>query len=874
QIFMYVTLSFPSDDTWNSFVTDNNGATLYNKFYLLGIYREVSHELKLPVKARIQKGVYELGGCKRKSSDSISLDSFDSIYKSDNTRQYYMNTDSRVRVVTYYATIYNSGQNKMYLNDMQDILPKGFKFHYLVNCADIKSGYMNSSIITTNAKISGNSTILNTGKTLATIDGADLVTATVAASVSNRSENYQKVTFKFTKADSISGEKTLKYDETYGKYYLSPGEAICFGYLCSIGDADQTDDTANNYLALPIDDLGEGVIVNGKPAVASSNNGLIENDGSCAVIENDIAESLGFNGYDVDTKWYKSEVSVKRGEIVPEVSKKAIQRIDKDGNTTDYSGFARSDDKITWKITSKNSGEYSLKDYTITDTMQKLGNVLYCFEGNVNYTVYENGTDTPNFLNTTLFKINRDSDGVKLATTGDTVRNLIREKGSSDSFKNEIDLEYGKDYEGKIKLIDVSNFNEYRVVLYYFRIDKDENELETISLNFTNGEFAIPAGGKSELSLTVSRADQTNTTSGHFRNDVQLIPNAENAINSNLINYDRVISSEKIKQDGNVIGVANNSSFDVVNGYGTTSVKTVTELDSTDALTTNTASSEDTNNTITLKAPESKFEYKSSVHLPKEVATKSLVIIDTLPEIGDHAVFQEDDSRGSQFKVKFINYTPVVELVEANGTTTIMSAGTDYTIDYSSKTVFDSDDWNAISSFDSTVDPSTHRAIRLNVTKEIPKDATVNLYYRAVANSPETVNEGEIAYSSFGYSYQVSVDGFARQEAAPLKVGVRAPNIAYLSKQLSTRDGNSYTTDTDETFKFIVYKGDSINLTGNDETAMAAKLGSTEFTVLTLTVKAGESISDSVALSGLKQYSYSETGNTCVGGTADWELTA
>ncbi|MGN0172964.1 MAG: leucine-rich repeat protein, partial [Acutalibacteraceae bacterium] len=29
QIFMYVTLSFPSDDTWNSFVTDNNGATLY-----------------------------------------------------------------------------------------------------------------------------------------------------------------------------------------------------------------------------------------------------------------------------------------------------------------------------------------------------------------------------------------------------------------------------------------------------------------------------------------------------------------------------------------------------------------------------------------------------------------------------------------------------------------------------------------------------------------------------------------------------------------------------------------------------------------------------------------------------------------------------
>ncbi|MGN0115062.1 MAG: leucine-rich repeat protein, partial [Acutalibacteraceae bacterium] len=97
QLLMYVTLSFPTDSAWDSLAVDNNGATLYNRFYLLGVYREVSHELKLPVKARIQKGVYELGSVKRRADndgeDLVALDRFTDIYKSDSTRQYYSNTD-------------------------------------------------------------------------------------------------------------------------------------------------------------------------------------------------------------------------------------------------------------------------------------------------------------------------------------------------------------------------------------------------------------------------------------------------------------------------------------------------------------------------------------------------------------------------------------------------------------------------------------------------------------------------------------------------------------------------------------------------------------------------------------------------------------
>lgn len=871
KLFMYVTLSFPTDNAWDSLTVANNGATLYNRFYLLGVYREVSHELKLPVKAKIQKGVYELGSIKRRvdsNGDLVALDRFNELYKSDGTRQYYMNTDSRIRLVTYYAIVCNSGQNKMYLNEMQDMLPKGFKYLFLANSANLNSDYMNTGMIVTKSK-NGYGTL---SVPFASIDGAELVTATVAASVSNRSENYQKVTFKFSKADSVSGEKTLKYDETYGKYYLNPGEAICFGYVCSISAADKTTDTATNHLALPLDDMGEGVFVNSNPVVASDKNGLVENDGSCDVIGNDIAESLGFNGYSADTKWYKSEVSVIRGEIVPEIGKKAIQRISKDGDVTDYSGFARSDDKITWRITAQNSGEYSLTDYTLSDTVQKMDNVLYKFDGYVGYTVYDKGAANPNYEGINLFRLDRESDVIKaIKTSGNDEKYGLREKGSTANLSSEIEVEYGKEYEGIVQITIM--INTWRRCQFYFKIDKNENGTETLSLTFAEDIFSIPAGGRVEIKLTVSRTDQTNTTSGHFRNDVQLIPNAENPVNGNLVNYDRVISSDKVRQNDNVIGVANSSSFDIVNGYGTTSVKTVTELDSGGNLTENNASSEDDNNTITLSSTKSKFEYKSSVHLPKEVDTKELVIIDTLPQVGDHSVFEQEDSRGSRFKVDFVSYIPVVELVDSTGTVTTLSAGTDYNVDYSSKTVFDSDDWMGTSTFDSTVDPSTHRAIRLRMNTIIPKDATINLYYRATASSPETVNEGDIAYSSFGYSYQVNVDGFARQEAAPLKVGVRASNIAYLSKQLLTRDGTAYTPKTDETFKFIVYKGGSVNLSGDDESQLAQKLNGVEYTVVTLTVKAGESQSESVALSGLKQYTYSEA-DGFTEGTADWELTA
>lgn len=866
ELAMYVMLTFPNGSEWNELATANNGATLYNTFYLYGIRRDVSHELKLPVEARIQKGVYETGGVVRDYSENYKLP----FYVRGNTRQYYMNQDARARFVTYYATVSNNGMSKLYLNDMQDILPRGFKFRTLLNCDTISLDVVKNLATENNGGTSP----------IADIDGVNFVNATVGASTSDRSENYQKITFKFSKADAISGISSLSYDETYGKYYLNPGEAIRFGYVCIIGEEADTDDIANNVLSLPVDNYLESeVLVKGKASVASDKNGLVENDGSCDVIDNDIAESLGCNGYDNNTKWYKSEVNLTRGEIVPEISKKASKIIKYEDNTvSDYAGYAFPTDTVLWNVVAENTGERSLTDYTITDTME----LPYQFEGDFRYAIYENSSSTvatnhpysSDSKGMPLFTIERNDDG--------TVRIYNNKNYQHAGDFDYGDVEYGRTYIqrcyvrndtgntiGDTESIPGVEVGEgiYKWE-FSFKLDKDADGKETLSIRFINNLWSIPAGGRGELEVSVARKDKTDKTSGQYRNDVQLLPTQD-------CEYDRVVSSDRVKNEegDKVIGVAANSFINVINAYGTTSVKSVTELNDDGTLTTNSTSSNDANNTITLKGPHSKFQYKSSVKMPKEVPTKMFVMIDTLPEVGDHAAFQPDDKRGSQFKVNFVDYTPVVEIVAADGTVETLTEGTDYTIDYSSKTVFDNDDWNGDSTWDGTVDPSTHRSIRLNVSKEIPKDATINLYYRAVAADPETVKDGEIAYSSFGYRYRVFASGetLAPQDAAPLKVGVRAPNIPYLAKQLSTRDGAEYIAETDETVKFVIYQGSSKELTGSSETEIADKLGTTPFTVVTLNVASGQSKSDSLMLDGLKQYKYVD--GVFVETTTDWVWT-
>ena len=119
---IFVTLTFPSGEGWDAYAAAYGSAELRNTFFLLGGADAVTHELSLPVAARLQKGV--VGGAylsyRRGGWDS---DKFEVSYSQ---RTYYQNRGLRDYGVLYYVSLCNEGPGRLYLTEMQDRLPRGF----------------------------------------------------------------------------------------------------------------------------------------------------------------------------------------------------------------------------------------------------------------------------------------------------------------------------------------------------------------------------------------------------------------------------------------------------------------------------------------------------------------------------------------------------------------------------------------------------------------------------------------------------------------------------------------------------------------------------------------------------------------------------
>ncbi|MCD8053966.1 MAG: hypothetical protein LUF00_07970 [Lachnospiraceae bacterium] len=137
----------------------------------------------------------------------------------------------------------------------------------------------------------------------------------------------------------------------------------------------------------------------------------------------------------------------------------------------------------------------------------------------------------------------------------------------------------------------------------------------------------------------------------------------------------------------------------------------------------------------------------------------------------------------------------------------------------------------------------------------IPANATVTVTFDATIDS-DTMSAGESAYNSFGYLYSAaSID--SDLSASPRKVGVQVPTAPSLVKKLVQSDGTTATTaEAGTDFTFLIYEGDTA-VTGDTLDDLLAALYAkdiTTYTMETVTVKAGESASDSVLMGNLNQY--------------------
>ena len=83
-----------------------------------GVPSSVRHDLKIAAGAILQKGVASVQSYSRSysSADPVRPTAADSLF-------YYENDSAALQTVLYYAVLYNGGSTRLYIGDMQDILP-------------------------------------------------------------------------------------------------------------------------------------------------------------------------------------------------------------------------------------------------------------------------------------------------------------------------------------------------------------------------------------------------------------------------------------------------------------------------------------------------------------------------------------------------------------------------------------------------------------------------------------------------------------------------------------------------------------------------------------------------------------------------------
>lgn len=790
-LYIYIRLTFPKGDDWQEYVAQNKLLTPTNTFYLNGMGSAVTHTLRQEAKAYLQKGVYR------------------NYYYASGQGNYFPDLTSYVneQSVIYYVALCNDGDTRLYLTDMQDLLPKGFKF---ASMGEYVSAYPSTSANTLYEPL------------VKREDNKNYKWKQARVECSKDENDPQKLTFRYSQP-SYTDSNSILYDEACGLCYLEPGEAINFCYRASIGDFAQTEDAATNGIAMPYYNYNDGgVSVSDNSIVLkwSSKDVEVPNDGGCRVVDNTQIASSGFTGESTDTQWLYSEVTQYRGEIKPGISKRLAAAISTDGRETKDPISAYPGDTLRWEVTVYNDGSTSLEGFTVTDVMQ----------------APYRPTGAIKCGNSTLFSIEwTDEENGKVWASG-----------SAKSFKVDGDAVEVAGIDGTLSL----------------RVTRDtENRNYALSIRFPAVKsYAISPGGKLTLTYETKRSDGSNDNTVYV-NTCYVTP-AQDQNWDGTTSHGNVTAFDPAGEDENRLSVRNSAPVTTAYGFATSSLKTV-ELAS-DSETTANGNGGEQNYILLPDKGAQEVIYTLQVDAPDETAMTSLTLIDTLPYVGDHTSFQKDDPRFSEFAVSFAETPDVtVTVTDEKGTETTLNATSQYTVSYSDKTEFDSDDWKGTSTWSDY--PTNMRSLRVVITDKdaIPGNSHVTVRFHAVTDA--NADYGQSAWNSFGYHYSVS--GGQELEAAPLKVGVKLPTRPYLQKSLVDREGKSVIAKRNETFRFLLYTGKSLKTA--DATTIAGSVQTVS--VIELTVPQGESVSEKRMLKDLKVWTYADGKWTQT--EADWTWT-
>lgn len=869
-VYIYVQLTYPQNDAWDAYVDAYSSTGVTNTFRAMGVDDSVSHSLKVTGKAVLQKGVYKTyTAAVDPSWNGYNYYGYTTltVNKDKEARNIYSSSGYQFFGTLYYITLKNDGKTKLYLNDIQDVLPAGEKIRLLAS-GNLGNRISDSSKPTDSIK---------TKNGLAFTAWKASMVATVTPSTETLPDGRQRVTFHFSSGGSET--RAVKYDAAAQKYYLDPGEVIQFGYLCYSGSRDESEETAVNTATMPYDDYNESGVELGSSrfsAYSSDMVGVQPNDDTAPTLNNqEWAAANGFDtqGTDANTQWLTSSVTQHLGKV--ELGLTKTLHGSNNAPNTKPNAIANGDTAY-WCISAENTGTAALEDYTITDEMQQPYKATRVqFQNNPPYSSYED-------YYITLFSI------YSYDQASDTFRvGYEAEGGGSASISVKVNGE-----PCKIKLYPWGDKKRnggykypYRVLdnTAYISITRDDSGKYQLSLRMKGAAWAIPAGGKAYFfvetaqdSMTLTNKTYTNTAwLTPLRDDLGWDGTATKGV------IDENLSTPYWGEGETRTSIRSSANVMVSYGYSTSSSIAVSQKDPADDTVYSTSSNASDTTTI-LPDKSSGVHYTltvdNTVYSNPDELTK-LVLINNLPQVGDHNAFQDDDMRGSEYRMSLIEnnqFTIKVSVLQDDGTFKTEEIDPKYIkIQYSTKDSFTNADWSGTSDEDWTNNPEGARSFRIIIDdpsgESMPKHSKITVEYDAIADDPDNIEPGQTAYNSFGYHYELKSNS-AALEAAPTGVGLRTPYVPTLQKHLETPDGTAMAAGADANFNFVIYEGAAVTLPDDfTEADLATALNGHTYTYVAKTVDPGQMESDAPWLKDLKQYSY--TNGTWTATDKDWTWT-
>ena len=819
-VYIYVTLTYPTDAEWNAYSDAYASRSLTNTVETLGLSSSVTHSLKIPAKAVVQQGVLNSWQRIGYNGNRINTNNADA-------RQIYSTRTSSGSVVSYYIAIKNDGKTRLYLTDLQCVLPKGF------GCwTNYTSYYSTYGDYATDSKTKSTGSSINV-RYEPSYEGLT-------------TDGRQRFRISFIKDNNAKDH----YDDVRGMYFLNPNEAVQLTYLCMVGTWDETEETAGSTVVMPYYDVGDAGVQLGDTRFEYKNVVNPNDDKDPTINDKAWAAAKGFDtaGWEEDSRWLTSTVTMHRGKAELGLEKKLTST---ENSPDKRPSSATNTETLNWSIVAKNSGTTVVEDYVISDTMDAPYEFVWGGSLQLWYDGYRSSYGGKGYyanMSVSSFTFDAATKTVKYEGTE------LPADGTAVKFNG-----YLYDY---TTMYAPSKYVEYEVSYTW-----DKNAAApTISFHFKDPAIAIVPHGQAELCLSTKKPKGSDNVNQTYVNTAWMTPLKDGVWDetATIGMLDKTLQTSYWK--GTKTSIRSSANVVVAYGYSTSSTLEASQTYDGKPFT---ASSDGTSTTI-LPDKQGNIHYTMTVdntvyQTPSELT--KLVLINNLPQPGDHNTFQDGDLRGSEYQInladdpKFKVTVTVIDPKTKKETVTVLDRAK-YHIEYTTETSFNKDDWSGKQNDAKwTNDPTDARSFRIVIDdstgKTMPKHSKITVEYDAKVHDAANVQPGQIANNSFGYHYEVMKDNIIIPlEAAPMGVGLRTPYVPTLQKRLETPDGEPMTAAADTSFRFAIYSGKELQLSDEfTEADLAKALNGRTFTVAEATVQAGQNASGAPWLNTLVEYS-------------------